>query len=94
MKIGTIWLISVLLLIISLTLFIWHGNTVEKEIQIVECYDDDRNKIVGLECEQERFVNPQDNYIMSILAIIFGVSLLLSGLGIIAIIMGDFHTEF
>ena len=85
MKIGYIWLWGILVTIISGIGLFWYDDKVERKIEIVECYDNEYNEIIGLECEEESFAYLKDTIIMIVIIIIFAVSFVLSAFGALAI---------
>ncbi len=93
MKIGTVWIAIILLTIISGIGLFWYSGTIEKKIEIVECYDNEYNEIIGLECEEESYVHLKDTLIMISLSIIFVVGFVFS-VFIALIIPNNFNEEW
>jgi len=52
--------------------------TTRMEVDITDCYDENNNKIIGLECEDEVIASDVVSYIVVVLATIFAILSLLT----------------
>lgn len=70
---------------ISIIIFIWTMTTLliislcaEKEIVYKDCFDKVGNKIIGVTCEDEDFVNDKLNIVCIILVLLMAISVITS----------------